>query len=70
MSNVVKYSIGIDPLSKNSTKLHLWRQEKSQIWKVASFKSIQMADKFAKEFDFPLSDSTKQIILMDKNNGN
>ena len=59
----VIYSIGTNPLAKQcSSTLHLWRQEKSLTLRIATFTSPTMAEMFAKEFDFPLADSTKEII--------
>lgn len=59
----IVYSIGTDPSSKiDNVKLHLWRGEKSTIWKVATFSNHTVAEQFAKEFDFPLSDRVKKIL--------
>ena len=59
----IRYSIGTDPMSKpGSVKLHLWRQDKASFHKVATFNNHHTAKQFAKEFDFPLSDSVQTLI--------
>ena len=59
----VVYSIGTNPLAgRNSSTLHLWRHEESIASRIATFQSPSMAEIFAKEFDFPLADSTLEII--------
>lgn len=56
----VVYSIG--PNKKNSYSLHLWREEKSNLCRVATFANHTVAELFAKEFDFPLSEDVKKIL--------
>ena len=59
----IRYSIGTDPMSKpGSVKLHLWRQDKASFYKVATFNNHTTAEQFAREFNFPLSDSVKKIL--------
>lgn len=58
----IAYSIGTNPMKKNNFTLHLWRSEKSTQRMVATFTNHTVAELFAKEFEFPLSDEVKQIL--------
>ena len=59
----IRYTIDIDPMSKpDSVKLHLWRCDHAGFYKVATFNNHYTAGQFAKEFDFPLSDSVKKML--------
>ena len=58
----VTYSIETNSAHRNNSTLHLWRKEKSLTFRIATFTSPTTAEMFANEFDFPLADSTKEII--------
>lgn len=59
----ISYSIEPNPLNKRGgITLHLGRQEKSSMCKVATFANPVVAKMFADEFEFPLSDRVISII--------
>ena len=58
----VKYSIGTDPMNRKNFSLYLWRDNGKELMKMAKFSSHTHAEMFAKEFDFPLSDSVLNIL--------
>jgi hypothetical protein len=60
-TNSIKYSLGSGP-ARNSKTVYLWRECSETLEKVATFSSVSAAALFAKEFDFPLSDSVKKLI--------
>lgn len=58
----VSYSIGTNPGKKNCFTLYLWRSDKNGLHMVAKFMNHTIAETFAKDFAFPLSDSVKRIL--------
>lgn len=61
----IEYSIGEDfpRCSTRKTKsLYLYRQEGCCISTVARFYSPAQAERFAKEWGYPLSDNVKEVI--------
>jgi len=62
----IAYCIGrhFNPKVKS---LYLMRQKGSLIGHIARFTSVEAAEIFAREFDFPLSDETIAYIEKEKN---
>lgn len=61
----IEYSIGEDfPVcaTRKTKSLYLYRQEGSVVSTIARFYNPSQAERFAKDWGFPLSDAVKEVI--------
>ena len=58
----ISYSIGTNPRRRNCSTLYLWRSDKNGLHMVGKFMNHTIAETFAKDFAFPLSDSVQRIL--------